>query len=110
MSKKNYNRISTERAKAFEKPVEPVVEVVDEVDEVVVQECDNRVEEPIFEKVEGVVANCSKLNIRKQPNPNAEIIGTINSGAKVIIHEEVGDFYKIGDSEFCMKKFISVKK
>lgn len=109
MSKKNYNKISTERAKAVEEVVEEAVleAVEEEVVENVVKET------PVKKPVIGVVVGCSKLNIRKEPSLNADILLTVDAGEQLIIHETVGDFYKVGNpeiGEYCMKKFISIKE
>ena len=108
MSKKNYNKISTEKAKVIDEVVE---EAVAETVEDVVETAESVIEEtPVVEQpVIGVVVGCSKLNIRKEPGLNAEVVGTLNVGAEVIIHETVGEFYRIGSPEYCMKKFISIK-
>ena len=112
MSKKNYNKISTDKVKAAEEVVEEVVaETVEEIietDDVVIEETPV-VKQPVI----GVVVGCSKLNIRKGPSLNAEIGLVLNAGDQVIIRETVGDFYKIGNPEapdYCMKKFISIKE
>jgi uncharacterized protein YgiM (DUF1202 family) len=71
------------------------------------------VETPVVEEVKpttGVVVACSKLNVREAPKADAKILITIDKGATVTILDEVGDFYKIGDKEYCMKKYISVNK
>lgn len=66
---------------------------------------------PAVEEVKtGTVIGCSRLNIRKAPNANAKILATINKGEIVNICDEVGDFYKIGDKEYCMKKYISINQ
>lgn len=134
MAKKNYNKISTEKAKKEEvaevvsasytavedeaieiTPAETEPEVVAEVENVT-----ETVTEPVAEPVvktdpelkKGKVYHCTKLNIRKAPKADAEVVGTIDAGVTVVIHDEIGDFYKIGNpdgSEYCMKKFISVK-
>ncbi|MGN1394181.1 MAG: SH3 domain-containing protein [Succinivibrionaceae bacterium] len=60
----------------------------------------------------GVVVNCAKLNIRKGPSTDSDIIGTLDAGTAVEIRETIGDFYRIGNSEideFCMAKYISIK-
>lgn len=109
MSKKNYNKISTEKVKTVDEVVEEaVLETVEEV----VETAEAVVEEAPVVKPEivGVVVGCSKLNIRKEPGLNAAIVGTLNAGDKVIIHETVGEFYRIGSPEYCMKKFISIKE
>lgn len=93
--KRNYNKISTEAAKA-----EPTAEVVEEVIE--------EVEAPVLEVRTGVVCKCSKLNVRAAANPNAKILGTLEAGTPVDIYGEEGEFYKIAEcNEYCMKKYIS---
>lgn len=83
-------------------------------------------EEPKIEKidventepatVEGVVANCSKVNIRKEPVKGDNVISVLEAGAKVTILTEGGndEWYKIvvkgKKTGYCMKKFISVKQ
>lgn len=68
------------------------------------------------EPVIGHVVNCTKLNVRKAPNKNAEILGTIPAGAEVTIDESesTGDFYNVcaasGIEGFCMKRFIAVEE
>ena len=98
-NKKNYSKMST-------------AAMVEEVEnETVVEPVDVSVETPIVEDVKpktGVVTDCVKLNVRKAPKIDAKIIKTISKGDVVTIQDEVGDFYKIGDKEYCMKKYISV--
>lgn len=75
------------------------------------------VKEP--EKVEpvvGIVTDCIKLNVRKEPDANAEIVCTIDASTDLIINEEESakDFYKIctvaGIEGYCMKQFITIVK
>lgn len=81
------------------------------------EEIQNGVTEEVVEPVTvvGVVVDCQKLNIRKEPNAEAEILGTISVGSEVTIDESESNenFYKVctaaGAEGFCMKKFISVK-
>lgn len=130
MAKKNYNKISTEKAKKEDvaevvtasyaavedetvdiAPTENEPEVIAEV-ETVTEPLAEPVVETAPELKKGKVYHCTKLNIRKAPKADAEVVGTIDAGVTVVIHDEIGDFYKIGNpdgSEYCMKKFISVK-
>ena len=93
-------------AKKKSKPVEEQMEVETPVTEAVETE-------PVkTEVLTGTVFNCQKLNVRKAPKENAEILDTIDAGSVVVIDEQksVGDFYKIDFAGkitgFCMKKFI----
>ncbi|MCM1090032.1 MAG: SH3 domain-containing protein [Muribaculum sp.] len=66
------------------------------------------------EPVIGRVVRCTKLNVRKDPDADAEILGTIPAGAEVMIDESdsTDDFYNVcaasGFEGFCMKQFIEV--
>lgn len=99
----------------FSKP--PVVnnEVLEEIQNPVVEE--EVIEEPIREEsnnISGVVSGCKKLNVREQPDFNAEVVCVISEGSEVVVvmNENHGDFYKVctaaGMEGYCMKKFISV--
>ena len=62
----------------------------------------------------GKVSNCKKLNIRKLPSRDAEIVSELIEGSEVMIDEKESTalFYKIctehGIEGFCMKDFIKV--
>ena len=78
-----------------DQPVEPIVEVVEEI-------------------LTGVVSGCAKLNIRKEPSKTAEIIATIPEGTKVEIDPEklVEGWYYVctpaGIEGYCMLEYIMV--
>lgn len=121
MSKKHHNY--TNYSKPQEAPVvgvdlaqgndfsTPVVEP--EVIEPVVEEV---TEEPVSGPVEtlGVVTECMKLNVRKEPSLDAEILTEILIGTEVQvdISESTADFYKIcteaGVEGYCMRAHINV--
>lgn len=71
-----------------------------------------RIGEPII----GHVVDCTKLNVRKDPDADAEILGTIPAGAEVMIDESesTDDFYNVcaasGFEGFCVKRFIAVEE
>ena len=62
----------------------------------------------------GKVNNCKKLNIRKLPSRDAEIVSELVEGSEVMIDEKESTalFYKIctehGIEGYCMKDFIKV--
>lgn len=64
----------------------------------------------------GIVTDCMKLNVRKAPNTNAEVIAVISALTEVVIDTDESDdaFYKVHTSAgicgFCMKKFIAVHR
>lgn len=81
------------------------VEIIDEPEEPEIEE---------KKEVTGVVANCGRLNVRKEADLNAEVLKIINVGTTVKIDEEnsTEDFYKVqvaGYTGFCAKEFIAVE-
>ena len=62
----------------------------------------------------GKIIGCKKLNVRKLPSRDAEIISELVEGSEVMIdeNESTALFYKIctehGIEGFCMKQFIKV--
>lgn len=66
--------------------------------------------------VSGIVVNCLKLNVRREPKVDGEIITTIPALTEVIIDSDASgrDFYKVYTSDgvegFCMKKYIAFKQ
>lgn len=85
-----------------EPPIEDTVESAETDDEV-------------FEPFIGTVINCTKLNVRKEPNKEAEIVCKVDSGSELMIDatNSTGDWYSVctgaGIEGFCMKEYISVK-
>lgn len=63
----------------------------------------------------GVVANCQKLNIRKEPKDKAEIIDIFDQGTKVLVdeNESTTEWCKIstktGVEGFCVSRYIEIK-
>ena len=72
---------------------------------------DRSVEESI-----GVVTDCQKLNIRKEPNRDSEVIAVVSSLDELRIDSvtSTDDWYAVctvsGIEGFCMKKFVAVAK
>ena len=64
----------------------------------------------------GVVTECLKLNVRKKPSADAEVLVTIDALSKVMVDmaESTNDFFKVvtetGIEGFCMRKYIALKK
>lgn len=112
---KNYNSFSSQKPAEEVKP-EPVEVEVNE--EVKTEEPTPVVEQPKPEvkQLTGNVAGCAKLNVRKEPNKDAEILAVINEGAEVVINKikSTMDFYSVctaaGIDGYCMKKFIKPVK
>lgn len=115
----NYDN-NHERREFMTPPVVEEEEVVEEVEETT--EVDEPVEE-VEETVEqdeapavpiGIVADCIKLRVRKEPNASAEVVEVLECGSRVEIDVDATtmDFYKVvtasGVEGYCMKKFIAV--
>ena len=114
MSKHNYTQYSNakkydDKPKTEEsvEPVEPAVEVK------MVEETVKTV--PIPKTINGVVANCTKLNIRKEPSVHAEILGVIDVDSEMKIDMDKSNdkwFYAstaVGIDGYCMRDFVNAK-
>ena len=80
----------------------------------VVKVAETPIEEVAVEKI-GIVENCARLNVREEPDAEAEVVCVLAAQSEVTINEKEStkDFYKIctaaGAEGFCMKKFIRIK-
>lgn len=86
-----------------------------------VEEYTAKIEEPVEEvapqpkPVIGVVSGCSKLNIRKNPSPDSEILCAVNEGSKLLIDETTStlEWYAVcteaGFDGFCMKAYVTAE-
>ena len=62
---------------------------------------------------QGLVDNCSKLNVREFPNIDAKVLTILNKGDKVQITSDNDGWYGVvykGLSGFCMKEYINKKE
>ena len=105
--------VEEENKEKVEEPIEGQI-VIPEVEPIVPEPV---IPEPVVEPENrkfGKVSNCKKLNIRKLPNRDAEIVSELIEGSEVMIDEKESTalFYKIctehGIEGFCMKQFIKV--
>lgn len=75
-----------------------------------------KVEEPKIEMIPGMVTDCAKLNVRKQPSLKADVLCEIAVRAKVIINpaKSTKEWYCVRTEQgvvgYCMKKYIKVKQ
>ena len=102
-AKKNYNKISTE--KATEEKVETVetVEPAETVEEAVED----------IPNIEGKVVKCMKLNVRKNPKKDADILRviTVNTRIKIDMDKSNKTWYKLANVDgYVMKEFIEINK
>ena len=118
-----YSKFSGEEPMLVNNPELEVEDTVEEkVDEpiegqIVIPEVEPIVPESVAEPENrkfGKVSNCKKLNIRKLPSRDAEIVSELVEGSEVMIDEKESTalFYKIctehGIEGYCMKDFIKV--
>ena len=116
MSKHNHNNYSKPKPKLEpeEKPVvqeaEPVIEGQTVIPEVTTpHEAEARVA-----KLPGIVGNCTRLNVRKEPNKMADVIAVLEAGSEVRLVSEkpVNGFYNViaadGREGYCMCDYISI--
>lgn len=123
MSNKHYTQYSKFNGEETILINNPELEVEEPIEgQIVIPEVEPIVPEPVIPEpvVEpenrkfGKVSNCKKLNIRKLPSRDAEIVSELIEGSEVMIDEKESTalFYKIctehGIEGFCMKQFIKV--
>lgn len=64
----------------------------------------------------GMIVDCARLNVRKKPKADAEVVTIINRWDEVQIDEEnsTKSFYKVcteaGAEGYCMKQYIRILK
>ena len=107
------NEVETEvEENEVEVEVEPEVE---ETEENEVEE-ESEVEEENVKMI-GIVTGCAKLNVRKEPSKQSDVLCIIDKNTEVEIDTEeettYEDFYKIvtstGVKGYCVKSFIEIK-
>lgn len=86
----------------WEAPAEEVVTEQETTEETV----------PVPEPLVGIVANCSKLNLRKDPSKENEPLLVLTAGTKVQVHPEQSTeewyFVKVDSVEgYCMKDYVT---
>ena len=105
--------VEEENKEKVEEPIEGQI-VIPEVEPIVPEPV---IPEPVVEPENrkfGKISNCKKLNIRKLPSRDAEIVSELIEGSEVMIDEKESTalFYKIctehGIEGYCMKNFIKV--
>ena len=129
MSHKNYNKMYNkpeirpvvgEQAEVIEEVLEPAVEVVPEVPEVIEEPVVEAEPEVIEEPADRIVVSvatlvgCERLNVRKEPSPNAEIVTVLNKTDEVACEPElIGNYYKVhttsGIEGYCVKDYLKLK-
>lgn len=97
-----------------EEPVETVEEVLETVEEPIetIEEPVETEEEVPEQEVKAIVT-AARLNVRKEPNSDAEIIMIVNKNDVFTVLDEVNNYYfiKINDniSGYCVKDFMKTE-
>lgn len=95
---------------------EKLADVTEEIDEV--KETEEAVVEETEEKMEtliGVVSDCSKLNVRKEPVITSEPVCVVPVKSVLLVDPDssTDEWYKVyteaGMEGYCMKKYVTVK-
>lgn len=133
MSKHNYSQYSNKKNETKINPApEAEVEIQNGVDDTVTEETvvENKTvtdTDVIVETIEnksvvesntgavgkGVVANCTKLNVRSKPSKSADVVTVLDANDKITIDvdESTEDWFKIctagGVKGYCMRKFVN---
>jgi uncharacterized protein YgiM (DUF1202 family) len=78
----------------------------------------NEPQKPELKYVDGTVFNCKRLNIRKKPDKESEVLMVVDAGTFLMIIEPEkakGDWYKVvaeidevETTGFCMKEFVTL--
>lgn len=107
MRNKDYTKFSAKTPKLDPNPtIEEIASHIEFEDPVTTEPP----EEPLY----GTVTDCAKLNVRKEPNSEADVLCTIDAKSEVVIvrSESTEEFHKVitaaGVEGFCMKKFITL--
>ena len=109
MAKRNYSKMST-NPEVEQTPVSEPETIEEVVAEPVTQE------EAIPETVIGVVSGCGKLNVRKAPDINSDVVCEVVLKSELVINPDksTSNWYSVctaaGFEGFCMKKFVEIKQ
>lgn len=114
MSHTNYNRISTDNATAKVDTANVIETSIDDTIESTANVIETNIDdanEPDI--VFGFVDNCTKLNVRKSPSIDSEVLLILNRDDEVIVRGSADDdeWYSVYANEqecFCMKKYITI--
>lgn len=100
-----------ETIEEVDETVEEPIETIEEVEEIVEEPVETIEEVPEQEVKATVIAG--KLNVRKEPNSNAEIVMVVNKNDVFTVLDEVDNYYfiKINDniSGYCVKDFMKTE-
>ena len=96
MANKNYNKMSNNKK-------ESKIEKTSIIEEVSEQE----------KPVQGLVSGCKRLNVRKKPSINSDVVCVIDDGTEVLVikSDSTNEWFEVvavnGEKGYCMKKYIT---
>lgn len=111
---KHYNAENKPQPEIQGVPANPVEEVEPEIEENI-QEAP-ATEETIPETIIGFVTGCIKLNIRKEPSIDAEVLCEVvaTSPLSIDLENSTDEWLSVGTElgveGFCMKKYVNIKQ
>lgn len=106
--------MSNKNTRGKRKELDPIDEVA--MEQPVIEEVVSEVAEElkIDEFLDGIVHNCVKLNVRKNPSIDSDVIAVLNEQDKIKVKDvdTLSDWYFIqlpnGKEGFSMKKYVAV--
>lgn len=107
-SNKKYNENSDEVKMELESAETAEIAVTDVIEEVVE-------EKKTAQSVKGIVANCTKLNVRSKPIADADIVCVLpaKSEVKIDLDASTDDWFAVwttaGVKGYCMQKYIDAR-
>ena len=116
--KKNYNKLKEETFVQVDVAENEIVPDVVTTVAVPVEPVEVKMEAPKAEvkaPVTGIVAGCSKLNVRSKPAIDADILAVLEVNSEVVIDptRSTNEWVKVttaaGVEGYCMRKFVSAK-
>lgn len=95
------------------KDSEALVEETSTTEEIETEEIETEVIEPtndIISPLSGQVTNCTKLNVREQPNQDSKVIKVLNKGEYTSFNpvKSTDEWYSLLSGGYCMKKYITL--
>ena len=111
MANKNYNKMLNNKNNEKESKIEKtsIIEDTFKSKELEIVEEVSEQEKP----VQGFVSSCKKLNVRKRPNINSEVVCVIDDGTEVLAikSDSTNEWFEVvaanGEKGYCMKKYIT---
>ena len=110
MSHTNYSKMSANKKNISDKNEEKVEKVEEVVEPKIVEE----VYKP--EKCrKGFVIGCTRLNIRKKPNINSDVVCVVDAGTELFIinSDSTNEWFEVieadGEKGYCIKKYVKCR-